>query len=81
MKQTRAIKTRIRQLQNSKLLKGNMLLSLPKEDKKLLAEGKHPDKELQRKYNRSRELLIELMRLRGTLVPTQTREPNPKEPV
>ena len=80
MRQTRAIKTRIRQLQNSRLLNGNMLLTLPEEDKKLLAEDKHSDKELQRKYNRSRELLIELMRLKGNLVKAQSREPKSKEP-
>lgn len=64
----KSITKRLEVLEKSTLLKDKSLVDLPDEEKKLLAENNHPDKELQRKFHLTHELLKEMVDLQGQLV-------------
>lgn len=64
----KAITKRLETLQKSNILKSKKLLGLPPEQQKLLAEGLHPDKELQRLFYLTQQLLRETIDLEGKLV-------------
>ena len=64
----KAITKRLETLQKSTILNGKKLIGLPKEQQKLLAEGLHPDKELQHLFFLTQQLLRESIELEGRLV-------------
>jgi hypothetical protein len=64
----KAITKRLEVLRNSRLLKSKVLTTLPAEQQKLLAEGTHPDKELQSQFYLTQRILREMVELEGRLV-------------
>jgi hypothetical protein len=62
------ITKRLEYLEKHTALADRKMINLPKEDKKLLAENNHPDKELQSKFNAIPNLLKEYVELQGRLV-------------
>jgi hypothetical protein len=67
-RQIKAINKRIEYLEKHTALKDKAIVRLGDDEKKLLAENNHPDKELQRKFNSIPGLLKELVDLHRLLV-------------
>jgi hypothetical protein len=62
------ITKRLEYLERHTALRDRSMIKLPDDQKKLLAENNHPDKELQSKFNAIPNLLKEYVELQGRLV-------------
>ena len=66
-KQIRVLEQRMRIFKRSKMLHESKLLALSGDDKALLKKGEHPDKETQRIYNTTNQLIQEVAECKAAL--------------
>lgn len=66
-KQIRVLEQRMRVFKRSKMLHESKLLGLNENDKALLKKGEHPDKETQRIYNTTNQLIQEVAECKAAL--------------
>ena len=66
-RQIRVLEQRMRVFKRSKMLHESKLLGLNEDDKALLKKGEHPDKETQRVYNTTNQLIQEVAECKAAL--------------